>query len=93
MYRPKTQFGLHTDTGLYYNSKTKDRSKYTVLIYLNDNFEGGHTQFYDNSFRPVYKIKPKTGSCIIFELDQFHEGLEVINGHKYWIGLELIGPM
>jgi len=90
MYNSGTNFGLHTDTGLYYNKITKEKSKYTVLIYLNDNFEGGQTVFYTDSFQPLKTITPSRGLCIVFDLDQFHEGLKVISGQKYWIGIELI---
>lgn len=91
-YEPGTQFGLHTDTGLYYESKTGIKSKYTLLIYLNDDFTGGETIFYDNFFREIQKVVPKKGSAIVFEIENnFHRGALVENGNKYWIGCELIG--
>ena len=51
-----------------------------ILFYLNDNFEGGETKF-----TPDMKIKPKTGSVLIFPPTwQYpHAGLEVETGSKY----------
>lgn len=89
-YRPNTMFGIHTDTGLYYDQKRKIKSTHTLLIYLNDNFEGGHTIFYDSKFKKVLDIEPKEGRCVVFPVDIFHEGLMVLEGEKCWIGCELI---
>lgn len=90
MYVPGQSFGLHTDTGAYYNVQTKERSRYTMIIYLND-CKGGETQFYDNKGIPICRIKPKQGKCLIFDIDLFHQGLTVTKGNKYWIGMEIIG--
>lgn len=92
-YLKGENFGIHTDTGLYYNANEKTKTRYTLLIYLNDNFEGGKTVFYDNNFNITKTISPKRGSCLLFDIDLWHEGKEVTNGSKYWIGCEIIGPM
>jgi len=91
-YDSGMEFGLHTDTGLYYNAKEKISSKYTVLVYLNDDFEHGETVFYDKTFKETDIIKPMKGKCIIFNMDIFHRGAKVEKGSKYWIGCELIAP-
>lgn len=85
------KFGLHTDTGLFYDSKSKTKSRYTMLIYLNDNFDGGSTVFYNNNFVITDTVVPKRGSCLIFDIDLWHEGQPISNGIKYWIGCEIIG--
>jgi Rps23 Pro-64 3,4-dihydroxylase Tpa1-like proline 4-hydroxylase len=90
-YKPGSKFGLHTDTGLYYNKNEGLKSRYTLLAYLNDNFDGGETVFYDNYFKETIRVKPKKGSCIIFDIKLFHQGLTVENGEKYWIGCEIVG--
>ena len=51
-YLEETEFGLHTDTGIYYNKEENLQGKYTLLVYLNDNYEGGETIFYPG---PVLK--------------------------------------
>lgn len=44
-YQPDQHFNLHTDTGLYFDLKNREKTNYTLLIYLNDNFSGGETAF------------------------------------------------
>ena len=90
-YFPGQKFGLHTDTGLYFSLKNKEKSKYTMLIYLNDNFNEGETIFYNDKFEETERITPVTGMALIFDIDLWHQGMEIKNGEKYWIGCELIG--
>lgn len=80
------------DEDLEYSEKDKKifgglRLK-TVLIYLNDDFEGGETFFPHIDL----KIKPKTGKLLIWEnvlgnlkknLYSIHAGLPVSKGNKY----------
>lgn len=56
-------------------------SQLTLLIYLNEDFDGGETIFYSES-RPC-SIKPKMGQILIFEHRQLHEGAPVLAGKKY----------
>lgn len=42
------KFGIHTDTGCEYDSLKNIYSKFTVLTYLNHDFVGGNTRFYDD---------------------------------------------
>uniref|UniRef100_A0A7S3VH82 Fe2OG dioxygenase domain-containing protein n=1 Tax=Chaetoceros debilis TaxID=122233 RepID=A0A7S3VH82_9STRA len=46
-------------------------SRLTVLMYLNDDFEGGHTKFYPPVSSPaipeaIAAVKPRTGSVLLF---------------------------
>lgn len=90
-YKEGENFGIHTDTGLYYDYINKIKTRYTLLIYLNDDFEGGKTIFYDDNFNKTTEIIPKKGSCLIFDINLYHEGTQVISGSKYWIGCEILG--
>lgn len=63
--------------------------QYTFLIYLNDEFEGGETEFVNIGL----KIKPETGKAILFRSttqdqvvikNSLHTGCTVNNGNK-WI--------
>lgn len=90
MYVPGNRFGLHTDTGLYIDYNKKEKSRYTLLIYLNDNYEGGQTQFYSDEFQKTAAIQPEKGMALLFDIDLWHQGEEVISGQKYWIGCEII---
>jgi hypothetical protein len=81
-------FPIHTDTGAEFSHE--EESKFTLLIYLNDNFKGGQTQFYDDNFNKTRIIQPKSGRCLMFDINLFHAGLPLIEGTKMWIGTELV---
>jgi len=89
-YGKNKQFDLHTDTGCYYNYFDKSLSKFTMLIYLNDNYTNGYTSFYNDNFELQIGIEPKQSRALIFDIDLWHKGNEVLDGEKYWIGCELI---
>jgi hypothetical protein len=84
------KFGLHTDTGVEYSVITNKYSKYTLLTYLNHDFEGGHTRFYDMEFNETCVIEPRRNRTLIFDIELFHCGEMVIKGEKHWIGSELV---
>ena len=85
---PGQSFPIHTDTGAEYGPKGE--SKFTVLIYLNDDFEGGRTIFYDDFFQKTAVIVPQKGRTLIFDIDLFHAGEAVLSGNKKWIGTEIV---
>ncbi len=91
-YQVGEMFDIHTDTGLYYNKNMCLKTRYTLLIYLNDDFNGGETIFFTDHFSVLKTIIPKRGACLIFDIDLWHKGNKIINGTKYWIGCELIAP-
>ena len=84
MYDPDQFFGIHKD-GINFDKNNKQRMSYATLnIFLNDNFEGGQTTFYEKDKKTVKFIcKPKTGSGSFFYSQQFHEGNKIISGNKY----------
>jgi hypothetical protein len=84
---PGQKFPIHTDTGSEFGEGGE--SKFTVLTYLNDDYTGGCTQFYNYSFEKTVSITPKKGRTLIFDIDTFHAGEEV-NGTKYWFGTEIV---
>ena len=77
-YEVGHRFRKHKD-GAFVRSEG-DRSIYTFMIYLNDDFEGGTTDF-DNGI----SVKPKTGSALVFLHPCRHEGKEDTSGVKYAI--------
>jgi Rps23 Pro-64 3,4-dihydroxylase Tpa1-like proline 4-hydroxylase len=83
-------FSIHTDTGAEYDEINNKYSKFTVLTYLNDDYEGGNTKFFDYNFKETVKINPKKNRTLIFDIDLYHSGEEVKEGNKYWIGTELV---
>jgi prolyl 4-hydroxylase len=90
-YESGQQFSLHTDTGLFYDKKNREKSRWTLLIYLNDNFEGGNTLFYDDNWNLTEEIKPEKGKALLFDIDLWHRGDILKSGIKQWIGCEIIG--
>ena len=84
------QFGVNTDTSCVYYHIDNEYSKFTVLTYLNDNYEGGNTQFYSDNLLKTVTIHPKKNTTLIFDIDLFHSGEIVTKGTKYWIGTELV---
>lgn len=74
-YQPQQYFKPHKDGSFYRNSN--EWSSYTLMVYLNENMEGGDTTF------PDFSIQPKTGAAILFKHDIIHAGTPVESGVKY----------
>lgn len=83
-------FDLHTDTGSEWDTEKQLYSKFTLLIYLNDDFEGGECKFFDNDFQQTLTVFPKCNRTLIFDIARWHKGCQVQNGTKRWIGTELV---
>lgn len=74
-YEKGHYFKGHQDGNFIRNDK--EASYFTFLIYLNENYEGGETNFIE------HKITPKTGTLLVFFHKLYHEGNEVTEGKKY----------
>lgn len=68
-------FRWHSDGRFSRNER--EESKYTFMVYLNDGFEGGYTDF--RSFR----VFPVQGMALCFHHPLLHEGATVSKGKKY----------
>lgn len=91
IYKPGDSFGIHKDTGLFFDLANRKKTQYTLLIYLNDGFEGGNTIFYDTDTWEVTRVvKPERGKALIFDIDLWHAGEPLVSGSKMWIGCEII---
>ena len=83
-YEEEGYYGKHFDAG----SKEVNNRCVSIIIYLNDNFEGGETYF----DRQKCTIKPKTGQVLMFPsgVSHPHSSIEIKKGTKYvivgWIG-------
>jgi len=83
MYDPKQFFGIHKD-GINFDKDNKQRMSYATLnIFLNDDFEGGATTFYEKDKTAKFVCKPRTGRGGFFYSQQYHEGNKIISGNKY----------
>lgn len=71
-------FNWHADEGV---SQYNTSRQFTLLIYLNDDFEGGYTEFLLQNIQ----VKPKTGLIIFYpsNMSHIHRGMPVTKGTKY----------
>lgn len=80
--------GVHSDGSV---SDETNVSVYTLLIYLNDDYEGGRTVFvddYDDDEIVTEKssyIQPKKGKLIMIKQDALHYAEKLVSGIKYII--------
>lgn len=79
-YYPDRQMGPHID----WNEGNAD-VEYTIVIYLNDQYDGGELEFVEPELG--IKIKPKAGSIVIFPsfMPYKHQSCHVSNGRKMLI--------
>ncbi|REC59060.1 oxidoreductase, 2OG-Fe(II) oxygenase [Chryseobacterium pennae] len=82
-YSPGQQFKMHRD-GSYIRNE-KEKSFYTFLIYLNDDFEGGETEFEN-----LFTVAPKKGTALVFYHPLRHEGKTLISGLKYVLRTDIM---
>jgi hypothetical protein len=60
-----------------------DECDFTVVSYINDNFEGGEFTFQKNQTPPTEKIKPKRNLSLITNDKLPHKVLPVTSGERY----------
>ena len=82
-YAPGQQFKMHRD-GSYIRNE-REKSFYTFMIYLNDDFEGGETEFEN-----LFTVAPKKGKALIFHHPLRHEGKTLISGIKYVLRTDIM---
>lgn len=82
-YSPGQRFKMHRD-GSYIRNE-HEKSFYTFLIYLNDDFEGGETEF-----EGLFTVAPKKGSALVFHHPLRHEGKTLISGLKYVLRTDIM---
>lgn len=74
-YRPGQYFAPHFDG--CFRRDAREESFLTVIVSLNDDFDGGETGFDD------WAYAPRRGSALVFAHRQLHEGRTVTRGVKY----------
>lgn len=82
-YQDKQHFALHTDSS--FKRSDTEKSFVTLLIYLNEGYEGGETDIFGKK-----TIEPKTGKALWFLHHLLHEGLPMKNGVKYLLRTDIM---
>lgn len=86
-YEPGQRHGAHWDTVVELDGGVQ--SLLTLVFYLNDDFEGGATDFPELDQR----IVPKRGSALLFQHRILHEATSVQRGEKYVLRTDVLyGP-
>jgi predicted 2-oxoglutarate/Fe(II)-dependent dioxygenase YbiX len=78
------QFDWHMDG--FFERENGERSFFTFMVYLNEDFEGGDTSFRDGYGTPIggmFHVTPKKGMALLFHHPIPHRGDPVIAGRKY----------
>lgn len=83
-YEPGQRFAFHQDG--FYQRSDLERSFLTLLLYLNDDFDGGETVFRE----PEEIFRPRCGSILIFPHERWHEGRPVERGTKYVLRTDVL---
>lgn len=93
-YDPGQQFDWHQDFS--FERDNGEKSYLTLLVYLNDNFEGGETMFEDSYSDETFDeltVVPKQGLALFFEHPVHHKGNKVYSGRKYVMRTDVMyGP-
>jgi predicted 2-oxoglutarate/Fe(II)-dependent dioxygenase YbiX len=84
-YEPGQYFNWHLD-GAY---KT---SRLTFMVYLNDDFDGGTTDFHFGKEFCDVSVKPERGTALLFRHSVLHRGSPVVSGKKYVMRSDVIYP-
>jgi hypothetical protein len=85
-YTPGQRFAWHYDGA--FGRDNGELSLLTFMIYLNDGYEGGATQF------ESLAVVGRQGSALLFEHELLHEGGEVTAGIKYVLRSDVMyGPL
>lgn len=77
------QFGLHSDQSY---TRGDARSLLTLLVYLNDDFTGGETEFPEKN----QTIVPRIGDALWFQHAVLHAGTQVTRGTKYVLRTDVL---
>ena len=87
-YDPGQTFTPHYDGS--FRRSVSEWSELTFMVYLNDDFEGGETNFFREDGSTTIRVKPVTGMALVFTHPILHEGAVVLSGRKYVIRTDVM---
>jgi hypothetical protein len=82
-YVPGQYFRWHLDGA--FQRASNEHSRFTVLIYRNDDFAGSTTDFHDGP-----SVVPVAGTALIFSHAQLHQGASPTRGCKYVLRTDIM---
>jgi len=82
--------GYEYGSMVYTNNQNKPQAKMTFLVYLNDQFEGGKTTFFNSKGKETLAVSPETGLALIYTQKLLHEGSLVTKGRKYVLRSDIL---
>ena len=80
-YDSQQKFAPHFDG--HFRRDTGEQSQLTFMVYLNADFSGGETKFYNEDRELHVTVRPERGMALGFAHSQLHEGAPVVRGRKY----------
>jgi hypothetical protein len=80
-YDVAERFAPHLDGA--FQRDNGETSQLTFMVYLNEGFTGGETNFFDWKHELRLSVKPEIGKALVFVHQQLHEGAWVVEGRKY----------
>jgi hypothetical protein len=60
------------------------------MVYLNEEFTGDETKFYQDDRTLRVTVSPKRGMALVFAHFQLHEGAPVVDGRKYVLRTDVV---
>lgn len=87
-YHQGQMFKPHFD-GIMVDPASATESRWTLLMQLNEEYQGGHTIFHISGKDQV-SVQPRTGQAVCFFHRTKHEGAEVISGAKYVLRADIM---
>jgi predicted 2-oxoglutarate/Fe(II)-dependent dioxygenase YbiX len=86
-------FALHQD-GIYQDPQSGDRSTTTLSVFLNDDYAGGETEFFQGTnlrnARSAFVAQPEAGKGVLFPREVYHKGNRVDGEAKYLLRTDLM---
>jgi prolyl 4-hydroxylase len=71
----------------WYRPNERQVTLHSVLVYFNEDFEGGATRFME---QVEETMQPRAGRAVVFQHKLRHEGCEVLRGTKYAMRTDVI---